>query len=95
MEHFDSRAEIERLRDRVYELEQQVAALQSVAGVEGERLTLHDHVLQALQQEGYTPALLAYRRRTSAGLAEAKVYVDNLRREIAGDDAVPDDHFML
>lgn len=89
MDLFETRAEIERLRDRVYELEQTVAELVTRSGGDGARMDLREAVAAALAEQGYTAALMAYRGRTSAGLAEAKAYVDRLRRELSGVDAVP------
>ncbi len=80
VEMFDVRAEIERLRDRVYELEQQVAWLMQQAGREGASTTLDEAVRSVLETHGYIPAVKLYRDRTGAGLAEAKQYVDKLRR---------------
>ncbi|WOP19966.1 hypothetical protein [Raineyella sp. LH-20] len=79
-EMFDVRAEIERLRDRVYELEQQVAWLLDNAGREAAEKSLDEAVHDALVQRSYIDAVMLYRERTGAGLAEAKQYVDRLRR---------------
>lgn len=77
---FDVSAEIERLRDRVYELEQQVAWLLGRAGRDATEKTLDEAVQDALVERGYIDAVMLYRERTGAGLAEAKQYVDRKRR---------------
>lgn len=84
---FDVRAEIERLRDRVYELEQQVAWLLDNAGRAAAEKSLDEAVHDALVQRSYIDAVMLYRERTGAGLAEAKQYVDRLRRTgVLGND---------
>lgn len=76
---FDVRAEIERLRDRVYELEQQVAWLLGRAGRDASEKSLGEAVQEALVHRSYIDAVMLYRERTGAGLAEAKQYVDRIR----------------
>jgi len=84
---FDVRAEIERLRDRVYELEQQVAWLSDRAGREAAAKSLDEAVQDALVHRSYIDAVMLYRERTGTGLAEAKQYVDRLRRTgVLGND---------
>ncbi|QGF23687.1 hypothetical protein [Raineyella fluvialis] len=76
---FDVRAELARLRDRVYELEQQVSWLLGRAGRDATSSTLEEAVHEALGRS-YIDAVMMYRERTGAGLAEAKQYVDRMRR---------------
>lgn len=84
---FDERAEIERLRDRLYEVEQRVAWLLKVAGRAEEATPLDQAVRHALGDSGYIGAVKLYRQRTGAGLAEAKAYVDRVRRTgVLGND---------
>ncbi|SDB90350.1 hypothetical protein GA0111570_107103 [Raineyella antarctica] len=85
---FDERAEIERLRDRLYELEQRVAWLLAVAGRASESVPLDEAVADVLRNGTYIDAVMLYRERTGAGLAEAKQYVDRMRSkgEVNNDD---------
>lgn len=89
---FDERAEIERLRDRLYEVEQRVAWLLKVAGRSEEVAPLDQAIRQALGDSGYIGAVKLYRQRTGAGLAEAKAYVDRARRTegVGNDDEAVD-----
>lgn len=89
---FDERAEIERLRDRLYEVEQRVAWLLNFAGRAEEAMPLDQAVHQALADSGYIGAVKLYRHRTGAGLAEAKSYVDRIRRTgaLGNDDEAVD-----
>lgn len=88
VEMFDERAEIGRLRDRLYEVEQRVAWLLELAGRAEEVTPLDDAVRETLHVRTYIDAVMLYRERTGAGLAEAKQYVDRLRSrgEIDNDD---------
>lgn len=85
---FDERAEIERLRDRVYEVEQRVAWLLERVGRAETTMSLEDAVREALDTRSYIDAVMLYRERTGAGLAEAKQYVDRMRSKgaIGNDD---------
>lgn len=80
---FDERAEIKRLRDRLYEVEHQVAWLLEQAGRDERPQPLDVAVREALDESGFIEAVMVYRRRTGAGLAEAQQYVDRLRRGVA------------
>lgn len=93
---FYERAEIGRLRDRLYEVEQRVAWLLELAGRAEEVTPLDEAVRETLHVRTYIDAVMLYRERTGAGLAEAKQYVDRLRGrgEIDNDDeavAIPED----
>ncbi len=76
---FDERAEISRLRDRVYELEQRVTWLLERAGESQVSTTLEEAIQETLANRTYIDAVMLYRERTGAGLAEAKQYVDLAR----------------
>lgn len=98
VEMFDERAEIERLRDRLYEVEHRVAWLMKQAGREEQVLPLDEAVRQSLDAGGFIEAVMTYRRRTGAGLAEAQQYVDRLRRRVGtvnDDEAVDVPHSDL